>query len=150
MNFTQINSLRKAGQLDQAYELGRQALERHADDLWVHRAQAWVLYDLSKADAAAGNGRQLVQRIAEIGSLRLSTEETIFWEAMLFVWGKYLRSLAGRLRPAGQAARAFFSALSPLPLARAGKGYSYLLSSFLSVKKTSRPLSWPTFSAGGT
>jgi hypothetical protein len=135
MNFTQINSLRKAGQLDQAYELGRQALERHADDLWVHRAQAWVLYDLSKADAAAGNGRQLVQRMAEIGSLRLSAEETIFWEAMLFVWGKYLRSLAGRPEAAGQAARAFFSTLSPLPLARAGKGYSYLLSSFLSLKK---------------
>ena len=52
-----ISELRKAGRLDEAYELARRELRQDPDDEWVKGALAWVRYDplkLVRADAARG------------------------------------------------------------------------------------------------
>ncbi len=51
MNESQlISSLRKSGQLQEAYQRARQALQENPDDLSLPRAMGWVLYDLVKRE----------------------------------------------------------------------------------------------------
>lgn len=141
MNTNTITQLRREGKLEEAYLLGRQLLERKPSDLYIHRALAWVLYEQSKAAVINNNNPPvLLEKMKETGSLMMGASEDILWKSYLFLWGKYLRGLHGQQPQAiNQAIRSFFTALSPLPLTRAGEGYSFLLSALLTHKKELSP-----------
>ena len=140
MNTHTITQLRREAKLEEAYVLGRQLLERKPSDLYVQRALAWVLYEQSKAAVSTNDPPVLLEKMKEMGGLMLGANEDMLWKSCLFVWGKYLRALQ-RLQPQAmnQAVRRFFTTLSPLPITRAGEGYSFLLSALLSLKKELSP-----------
>lgn len=44
----QVTQLRKSGQLDEAYQVGMEALQESPGDLWLRRSVAWVHYEYIK------------------------------------------------------------------------------------------------------
>ncbi|BCW96468.1 MAG: hypothetical protein WHS44_02930 [Fimbriimonadales bacterium] len=50
MTFQEINTLRKQGHLQEAYQAACEALKHDPDSLWLRRAKGWVLYDLIKRE----------------------------------------------------------------------------------------------------
>lgn len=78
--FRDINQLRKANKTAEAYQTAVEALKSDPDDLWLKRAMAWVLYDLLKASAEAGNLSDFLQRIEELKQLNMPKTEQMFME----------------------------------------------------------------------
>lgn len=110
-----ISELRKAGRLDEAYELARRERRRDPEDEWVKGALAWVLYDqlkLVRADAARGRldatrCERILGEVAELALPELGNEvfyrnllrlmESLAWDVRDTLGAEGLRSYLGAL-----------------------------------------------------
>lgn len=94
--FQEINSLRKSGQLQEAYRRAQQALQSSPDDIWIKRAMGWVLYDLIKQElahisddedeqpqVAAVDLRRLHRLFNEFRDLELPRDDCLIYSMML-------------------------------------------------------------------
>lgn len=77
---TEITQLRRAGQLNEAYQLGQNKLATNPNDIWVKRAFSWVCYDLLKLAKEARDEETLFGYIADIRALELDAVQ----DKMLF------------------------------------------------------------------
>jgi hypothetical protein len=127
--FQNINELRKAGKLEEAYALGRQALAQDRS-VWHQRAMSWVLYGLLKKAVAEQQGEAATEYLEEIRQLGLPADETMFWEKIPWLLGKLIYDLPEPFWPAATLQR-FFDLLRELPVRTPGEGYSYLLRAYL-------------------
>ncbi|CUU35309.1 Protein of unknown function (DUF2989) [Armatimonadetes bacterium DC] len=79
-----IATLRKQGQLEEAYKRGRECLEQNREDSYLQRTFGWVLYDLIKRElATVGDGdEQEDGKEQEIVSAKvnISDLDDWFWE----------------------------------------------------------------------
>ena len=85
MSFSQINQLRKAGQLRQAWVMARAELSRDSNDIWNKRAMAWVLYDYTKQNATFDQFDRFIKCLEQINNLGLPADETLFWEKLTWL-----------------------------------------------------------------
>lgn len=105
--FQLINSLRKSGQLEEAYQRAQQALQNAPTDLSLRRAMGWVLYDLlkrllgtvkedeedgSEQTAAQVDLRRVHKYFAEYRQLGLPREDTLIHSLMLRLAAKAQRA----------------------------------------------------------
>lgn len=111
-----ISELRKAGRLDEAYELARRELRQDPDDEWVKGALAWVLYDqlkLVRADAARGrlDAASCERIFGEVAQLALPEPGNEVFYKNLF---KLMESLGWDVRDAlgADGLRAYLGALT--------------------------------------
>lgn len=139
--FQQINELRKAGKLEEAYQLAQQALAID-HSIWNQRAMAWVLYGLLKNAESNRQPIEATEILEEIVKLELPAEEHLFWEKIPWQIAKLIFDL-----PENTAAypilEQLFDLLSQLPIKIPGEGYSFLLRAF--HKKGKRWNRFPDF-----
>lgn len=100
MSFTEINSLRKSGKLQDAYHLADQGLEAAEKNnspqelLWAKRAMSWVLYDYLKRSVENADIEKVHRVLEQINELALAEDETMFYDSVAWQYGKVLFLLA--------------------------------------------------------
>ncbi len=89
-----ITTLRKAGHIDEAYELAQQRLKESGNDVWVLRAYSWVLYELLKRALEQIQFDEFLRLQNELASLALGEDERMLWDNVAKLSLKYIWRLA--------------------------------------------------------
>lgn len=130
---TDITSMCRAGQIQEAYNIAIQDLENEPTNVWVHREVGWALYYSIKADADNGNYDQLIEHLNKLKSLDLLTmeQDNMIFENVLFAISKYVKNnvfLNDQSAPSKLSS--IFQTLNDYKF-NPSKGYSYLLQNFI-------------------
>ena len=64
----EIKELRKAGKLNEAYEMAKSELSSAPDDIWAKRNISWVLIDSIKARIDSGDHEIVINKLSEIAT----------------------------------------------------------------------------------
>lgn len=80
----EIFALRKEGRLDEAYAEAKKALAVQADDAWMIKALAWVLYDMIKMEMKA-KGSKVQSLLDEFNALPLGNDDEILAKQKVFL-----------------------------------------------------------------
>lgn len=70
-----ITNLRKAGNLNAAFEIAQKNLSEKPDDIWCKRDMAWVLYDFAKQKVSTETKDQFLRCLDKLIDLDLPEEE---------------------------------------------------------------------------
>lgn len=120
MSFSEINALRKRGELQEAYEMAYEELSQNPQDAWIKRALMWVLYDLMK------NREDISDLLGEIASLEINPdEEKLFFDNVVWIIAKNVASVQNN----PGYVNSIFEKISGLHFS-ASNGYSYLMKAF--------------------
>lgn len=85
-----VRDLRKDGQLDKAYKLGKQLCEEQSDNVWNKRDFAWVCYDRAKLSIQGENDDAFIASLKDIATLELDVEEKMIGENLSWLMGKWI------------------------------------------------------------
>lgn len=102
-----ITNLRKAGNLNAAYEIAKKNLDEKPDDIWNKRNMAWVLYDFAKQKATAETKDQFLKCLDKLIETDLPDEEEVFYQSTGFL----ARGMAATMIRAGYEDNEFLNAL---------------------------------------
>lgn len=102
-----ITNLRKAGNLNAAYEIAKKNLDEKPDDIWNKRNMAWVLYDFAKQKATAETKDQFLKCLDKLIETDLPDDEEVFYQSTGFL----ARGMAATMIRAGNEDNEFFNAL---------------------------------------
>lgn len=94
MSFKEINSIRKSGKLNEAYQLAKEDLSSEPKNIWAKRAMAWVLYDFMKQHSNVENYDSFLTNLNEFIALELSSEEELVFSSVGFQVGSIVFALA--------------------------------------------------------
>lgn len=85
-----IRELRKAGRLEEAYELGTVQLEQRPDDVWLKRDLAWVYYDLAKKAVESSSQEAFFVQLGNIARLGFDGQvDTIVADNVMYLVNKW-------------------------------------------------------------
>lgn len=86
-----VKTFRKEGRFEEAYEL---AVNNHRErpDVWTKRDLAWVLYDYIKIAIDSADSEQFFVRLEELSNLRLPKDESMFADAIVWCYSKWIRN----------------------------------------------------------
>lgn len=73
MRVAELTTMCKAGQSLEAYELAKKELQLDSENEWNRRGMGWVLYYLTKDEAAKGDFALLMSHIDELSELHLDS-----------------------------------------------------------------------------
>ncbi|MCR9155510.1 MAG: hypothetical protein NXI09_15505 [Bacteroidetes bacterium] len=93
MSFKEIKKLRKAGKLDEAFEMANQALEAEPDNIWNKRAAAWVYYDYLKNYPQPDSFDAFKENLCKIKDLQLPEDEKMVFDNSAWQIGSMVFSL---------------------------------------------------------
>lgn len=127
--FHKINSLRKAGNLEEALQMAESALKANASDLWLIRAMGWVLYSYMEKAAANCQFDNFLGSLDRFASLHVDEGERVLLDGVMWSVRKILTSGGAT----GRQYDLLFSLLTSLPSPRAGKAYSSVLAASLKL-----------------
>lgn len=120
MSFSEINALRKKGDLQSAYDMAHSELLRNPEDLWIKRALMWVLYDLMK------DNDDIAALLEEVVDLNLQADqEGMFFEKLVWMIGKNIAAVRNNVEYVDHVAKIIGNLNFP-----PSNGYSYLLKAF--------------------
>ena len=102
-----ITNLRKAGNLNAAYEIAKKNLDEKPDDIWNKRNMACVLYDFAKQKATAETKDQFLKCLDKLIETDLPDDEEVFYQSTGFL----ARGMAATMIRAGNEDNEFFNAL---------------------------------------
>lgn len=102
-----ITNLRKAGNLNAAYEIAKKNLDEKPDDIWNKRNMAWVLYDFAKQKATAETKDQFLKCLDKLIETDLPDDEEVFYQSTGFL----ARGMAATMIRAGNEDNEFLNAL---------------------------------------
>jgi len=86
----QIRTLRRQGNLTEAYRQARQLLQTEPDNVWNRRALAWVYVDLLKEAATQPVVDRLLRGLQVCRALPMDASETTWREQVLWVINRFL------------------------------------------------------------
>lgn len=93
----QITILRKAGQIEEAYNLAvaiiKETSPSDSSFIWVQRALSWVLYDQLKAIDYVDKKFEWFQKVDEIVNAEIDSSEVMFWNSFSSCVYKALKSI---------------------------------------------------------
>ncbi len=142
MSFVEVNKLRKAGRLKEAYILASNDLNAEPEDVWAKRAMAWVLYDYSKDNIAFEKKESFLKCLRQINSITIDAKETMFWECIC----QLVRSMIATCVRNNYEGDVYYDHLmeeiKAMPLPKPSEAYSSLLQNALRIK-----LTWHHFDA---
>ncbi len=131
---TNITNLRKAGNLNAAYEIAKTNLAEKPDDIWNRRNMAWVLYDFAKQKATAETKEQFLKCIDKLIETDLPDDEEVFYQSTGFL----ARGMAATMIRAGNDDNEFFNALferiKHLKIKKKSPAYSSLMTVMIRTK----------------
>ena len=131
---TNITNLRKAGRLNDAYQIANKNLQSDPTDIWNIRNMAWVLYDFAKQKATAQSKSQFLHCIEKIIELNVPADEEMFHQSVGFL----IRAMAATLIRANDEDNNFFNSLfdniKHLKIKPQSSAYSSIMQTFLRTK----------------
>ena len=140
MSFSTINTLRKAGALDEAYELALKEYELTPDDIWIRRALGWVIYSKIKLEPTI-DASQLIDYLQSIRNLHFNEEEEVFFSSLAFAVGKVLFCFSKNAKSIdGDAISRIWDLIRKMPFKKPSDGYSFLAKGFYALHNE-----WPRF-----
>ncbi|MDC3188122.1 tetratricopeptide repeat protein [Pseudoalteromonas elyakovii] len=80
-----VFALRKAGKIDEAYNLAIELINSSPNDEWNVKAFAWCLIDLVKRDAKLGNNNTTNHYLQQLDSLSIDPSDEILNKQVLYV-----------------------------------------------------------------
>lgn len=80
-----VFSKRKAGQLDEAYQIATQLINISPDDEWNLRALGWCLIDLVKRESQKNNMDAVSAYLQQVNSLSFAPTDNVILEQLTFV-----------------------------------------------------------------
>jgi tetratricopeptide (TPR) repeat protein len=131
-----ITSLRKSGQLTEAFDLGVSLLATEPDNLWTKRAMGWVRYERLKLVAKSDSPEEFLAEWAAISEMVAynPSDETMLTNQAVWMAVSRLFSL-GNPNKANAVLEAVFSAVRNWSFDRPSDLYSALLRAFLKAGK---------------
>ncbi|MDM1354653.1 hypothetical protein HX017_14390 [Myroides marinus] len=93
MSSTDVNNLRKAGQLKEAFELAKSNLESNPTDIWNKRAISWVYYDYLKQAAEETKFDKFIHILQTMAQVQLPIEEEMLFDTLVWPINKIVYSL---------------------------------------------------------
>lgn len=140
MATTDITSLRKAGRLDEAYHLAKEAFDEDPYNIWNRRALAWCVYDYAKANATADKRLNFIRCLQNLIDLKMPDDEQFFHDGV----GWLVRGMIATCCRAKVNDWAFYDnvvlMLEKFCLTRPSEMYSALLQTVIRLKNE-----WPGF-----
>ena len=78
-NVSEITTMCRNGQVQEAYDLAKHDLELQPADVWLQRALGWALYYMMKNLAERGDYEKLLECIDELKTLdQITSEDMVF------------------------------------------------------------------------
>ena len=136
MSFPEVNKLRKAGQIEEAYNLAQKELNSDPDNIWKKRSMAWVLIMYLKQYTYSSENQKFLQTLSEFKDLKMPYNED---EAMIFdnlkCWiAKFLSQLAKEDNPDTDNFEEFWEYIKEIPYPKPSEMHSSILRFFLKLK----------------
>ncbi len=140
MSFTEINRLRKSGQLEEALAMARQELDSDPENIWNKRAMAWVFYEYLKQAADSNDVDSVFNHLDSITELRLPEEEKMLGDQVAWQVALMMFELQRKSTIENETTDRLFEKLKLLSYTIPSKAYSVLLKGFLNEAEE-----WPGF-----
>jgi len=136
MSFPEVNKLRKAGRMEEAYNLAKKELNSDPDNIWNKRSMAWVLIMYLKQYAYSSENQKFLQTLSEFKDLKMPYNEN---EAMIFdnlkCWiAKFLSQLTKEDNPDTDLFEEFWEYIKEIPYPKPSEMHSSILRFFLKLK----------------
>ena len=137
MNASEITRLRKSGQVEEAYQLGKQLLHQNESDPYVRMAYAWVLWQkVKELPIDSSSLPELSGFLAELVQLQLEDNDysALLFDTLRTAIAKQVAKLkqddAKEAWLVNQQLDSFFQHISQLPLKRFSEYRAYFIKSF--------------------
>ncbi|MCE1202216.1 MAG: hypothetical protein LWX09_08995 [Bacteroidia bacterium] len=130
MTFNEINELRKAGKLEVALEMARQALAHEPDNIWNKRAAAWVHYEYLKGNVRSENYDQFRDHLIELRELKLPQEEFMVFDNTAWKVGLLVKELLKAETPDFGKVSEIFDLIKDFHFTKPSEAYSFLYKAF--------------------
>jgi hypothetical protein len=126
MSFKEVNSLRKSGSLEEAFQMATADLQNEPNDIWSKRAMGWVYYEFVKKAVEINNITDFLVHVGEINALKLPEDETMLSDSLAWQIGKLL--YANKL--AEPDLNKLFELIKTLSFSYPANQYSYMMKAF--------------------
>ncbi len=81
----QVTALRNAGELDAAYSMALQLIERDANDKWNILAYAWTVYELAKQALRTNDFIAAKNYLKNLDRIKINEEETVLLKSIAHI-----------------------------------------------------------------
>ncbi len=127
MTSQNITELRKAGNLDEAYQLAKEALIQEPLDIWIHRAMAWVCYDYMKIAIEKNVTQEILSMLTQVSELKLTSDDTMMGNSLSWLLGKWLQNNSIKLSENEKETilKEIVELYAKIPKSTPNDGYSY-------------------------
>jgi hypothetical protein len=160
MSFNEVKELRKAGQLEDAYELAKKGIELainknelfkelsggsdfglvgegdskvqliSTDELWAKRAMCWVLYDYIKQSVKNYDYHGFIKWLSELNSLQLPSSEIMIFDSLSFQITSFLYQLSKEDKIDYNKVDQIFNSIKFFHFSKPSESYSALFRAF--------------------
>lgn len=138
MSFQTIQSLRKAGRLDEALRQAEDELAANPHDLWLKRALGWIAYDYLKLAIQQNQPDSFLQWLSKIRELRFPDSEVMLFDQVAWQIGSFIYNVKKSGSCTIELLNHVFECISTFYFTKPSSSYSFLLRAF--IKKD---IQWP-------
>ena len=125
-----VTELRKAGKLQEAFDLAMAELEKTPDNIWAKRNLGWVYFDYLKKHASLEMYSDFILYLDNIVSLKMPADEKILYDQVAWQCGLMANKIACQQKADHPQLHSLFEKVKDLPFTKPGKGYSILFKGF--------------------
>lgn len=136
MSFVEVNKLRKAGRLKEAFEMASSDLKVEPNGIWEKRAMAWVLYAFAKDNSTFEHKDSFLKCLRQINSYAFGSDETIFWENVCLLVRGMIATCVRNNYNKDEYYDLLFAEIKHMPFPKQCDAYSSLLQNALRIKLT--------------
>ncbi len=126
MSFKEVNSLRKSGDLEEAFQMATADLQEEPENIWAIRAIGWVYYEFSKKAVENDDKADFLNHLEKIKILKLPPGETMLADSLAWQIGKLL--YRNRINPSHL--DRLFKLIKDLPFSKPKEQYSFMIKAF--------------------
>lgn len=138
--FSDINKMRKSGNLDEALQMANQALVAEPDNIWNKRAAAWVYHEYLKKNNSANHYEAFIENLTKIKELQLPEEEKMLFDSCAWQTGKIIFALLNEKNFEINKIDQLFATIKDFNFTKPSDAYSFLFKAFLKVHQN-----WSSF-----
>ncbi len=125
-----VTELRKAGKLQEAYDLAMADFEKTPENIWAKRNLGWVYFDYLKKHASPEMYNDFTNYLDKIVAMNMPADERILYDQVAWQCGLMAAKVAGQKNIDYSLLRDLLEKVRKLPFTKPGKGYSILFKGF--------------------
>lgn len=135
MAFKEVMSLRKNGQIEEAYKMAISDYNQNQNDEWAKRALSWCIYDELKSNESYSNRETFISKLSELKALDMPEDETMIWNNIVWPINAFVRDCTKSKNVSEEIYDKLFDCIKEFHFVKPSLEYSVLLKAFLSAKE---------------